>query len=185
MKKGITLIELLITISLISSIMIVTSSVYVTGFKTFKEELTSSIVQSNAQTILDGLTTDIKNGLQIEPTYTTYTTGEDMIIIRVPAVDATGHAIYTGSNMSFDRIIYYYKNNSIHKVIYADAASIRYPKNGRDVILDSKVLELQFAYDPDQASATLVTATISSKMMVGNRDKAITLTGQARLRNHI
>lgn len=185
-KRGVTLIELLITMSLVAFIAAVITSVYLTGFKTFKEELASSTVQSNAQTILDALTTDIKNGLQIEPSYSTYTTDDDSIIIRIPAIDSNKNILYSGSNMLFDRIIYYYKDNSIHKVIYADPSSSRYSKSGFDTVLDSKILVLRFAYEPDATSATLVTATISSDIKVSNnRTRSITISGQARLRNHI
>jgi prepilin-type N-terminal cleavage/methylation domain-containing protein len=196
-KRGVTLIELLITLSMIGFIGAVITSVYMTGFKTFKEEMASSMVQSNAQTILDAMTTDIKNGLQIEPEYTsdsgiTYKTldeasGEEAsIIIRIPAIDNDQKILYSGSTMLFDRVIYYYDNNSIHKVIYANPSSSRSAKSGYDVILDSKVLVLTFAFEPDATSATLVTATISSNIAVsGNRTRSITITGQARLRNHI
>lgn len=184
-KKGLTLIELLIAMTLLATIAAVISSVYVTGYKTFYEELTSSTIQSNAQTILDGLITDARNGLLIEQSYLTYTTGPNSIIIKVPALDSGSNILYSGTNMLYDRVIYYYQNNAIHKIIFADPASSRYPKNGHDVILDENILELNFTYDPDQATATLVTATISSQDMVGHIARHITITGQARLRNHI
>lgn len=187
MKKcGITLIELLITMSMIAIIASVITSVYLIGFKTFKEEMASSIVQSNAQTILDAMTTDIKNGLQIEPTYGSYTTSETTIIIRVPAIDSSNNILYESDTMLFDRIIYYYNNNSIHKMIVADPGSSRASRSGFDTVLDANVLVLRFTYEPDASSATFVSATISSDIAVsGNRTRSITITGQARLRNHI
>lgn len=185
-KKGLTLIELLIVISLIGLIAAVIVSLYVTGFKTFREEMASSTVQSNGQTILDALTTDIKNGLQIEPAYDTYVSDADSIIIRIPAIDSSNNILYSGSDMLFDRIIYFYQDNSIHKIILADPSSSRYSKNGYDTILDTRILELQFAYEPDVATATLVTATVRSDIKVsGAITRSIILSGKARLRNHI
>lgn len=189
MKRGLTLIELLITMGLIGSILIVITSVYLVGFRTFQEELASSTVQSDAQTILDAAVTDIKNGILIEPTYTfgldTYTTGADTIIIRVPAVNASEQIIYNGSDMLYDRLIYYYEGTEVHKITIADPASIRYKNNGNNAILDKRALNLSFIYDPDQATATLVTVNLSSSIQLGNRSKNITISGQARLRNHI
>lgn len=185
-KKGLSLIELLITMTVISLIAAVITSVYLTGYKTFREELASSTVQSNGQTILDALTTDIKNGLQIEPSYSSYTTSDSSIIIRIPAVDTDKNILYSGSTMLFDRIIYYYQNNSIHKVIYADPSSSRYSKNGTDAVLDSRILVLRFTYEPDATAATFVTATINSDIKISNtKTRSIIITGQARLRNHI
>lgn len=185
MKKGITLIELLITMSLLALVAAVITSVYLTGFKTFKEELATSTVQSNTQTILDALITDTKNGLLIEESYDEFTTSENTVIIRLPAVDENKNILYDGATMLFDRIIYYYQNNAIHKIVYADPSSSRYEKSGVDSVLDSKILALSFSYSPNASAATLVTATISSEIKVGNRSRAITISGQARLRNHI
>lgn len=184
-KHGLTLIELLITIGLIGSILIVITSVYLTGFRTYREELSSSMVQSNAQTILDALATDIKNGMLIEQTYDTYTTGPNSIIIRVPSQNSSKQIQYSGTDMLFDRVIYYYQNNEIHKIVFADPSSTRYSGSGVDKVLDKKILTLGFEYDPDMTAATLVKATISSDIKVGNRNKAITISGIARLRNHI
>jgi prepilin-type N-terminal cleavage/methylation domain-containing protein len=184
-KRGLTLIELLITIGLIGLVLIVITSVYLVGFRTFREELASSTVQSNAQTILDALVTDIKNGMYIEQTYDTYITSADSIIIRVPAINDEKEIQYSGDDMIYDRIIYYFQNDEIHKIVFADPSSTRYSKTGIDTTLDKNVLALSFEYDPDQNTATLVTVNISSDIKVSNRDKQINITGKARLRNHI
>lgn len=184
-KRGLTLIELLITMGLIGSILIVITSVYLVGFRTFREELASSTVQSDAQTILDAVVTDVKNGILIEPTYDIYTTGANTIIIRVPSVNSDEEILYNGSDMLFDRLIYYYEGTNVHKVTLADPASFRYKNNGNDAILDKRALNLSFTYDPDQSTATLVTVNLSSSIQLGNRNKNITISGQARLRNHI
>lgn len=184
-KRGLTLIELLVTMSLIGIILIVITSVYVTGFRTFKEELASSTVQSNAQTILDAVILDAKNGMLIEPIYGAYTTGPNTIIIRVPATNESKEILYNGSDMVYDRVIYYYLNNEIHKITYAASGSTRYKNDGKDSVLDKNILAMSFEYDPDQSTATLVRVNLDSVIKVGNRDKKITISGEARLRNHI
>lgn len=191
-KQGFTLIELLITITLIGSILIVITSIYLVGFRTYTEQLATSTVQSDAQTILDAVILDAKNGLLIEETFTNpgngtvYTTGPNSIIIQVPAIDAGKNIQYNGTDELFDRIIYYYKDESIHKIVFADSRSVRFPKNGKDTTLDTKILALSFEYDPpDPGAAHLVKVIMKSDIKVGNRNKEITLTGEARLRNHI
>jgi len=191
-RQGFTLIELLITMSFVGVISIIITTAYVTGYSTFKQELATSVVQSDGQTILDSLMLDIKNGMLIEPpTYSalingnSYTTNANTIIVRVPAVDSNKQIIYSGTNMLFDRMIYSYDGSSIHKIILAEPSSTRYIKNEVDKILDRNVLELSFIYDPDENTATHVTATIHSSIKAGNKQRDITLTGEARLRNHI
>jgi prepilin-type N-terminal cleavage/methylation domain-containing protein len=184
-RRGLTLIELLITMGLIGLVLIVITSVYLVGFRTFREELASSTVQSNAQTLLDAMVTDIKNGMYVEQSYDEYLTGPNSIIVRVPATNASKQILYNGADMVYDRVIYYYTGNEIHKIIFANPDSVRYAKHGVDTILDTNILALSFEYDPDQNTATLVTVNISSVIKVSNRDKQINLSGKARLRNHI
>lgn len=184
-KRGFSLLELLITMTFVSVIATIITSVYLTGFNTFRQELTTSIVQSDAQTILDNLLLDIKNGMLIEQTYDSWITDEDTIIIRVPAMNSEKQILYSGADMLFDRVVYNYDGSAIHKIIYANPLSTRNNLSGKDITLDSKILALSFIYDPDQATATHVTATIHSEANVGNRNRGINLTGEARLRNHI
>jgi len=185
MKKGFTLVELLITISLIAAIAIVISSVFISGYRTFNDEISNARIQSSAQTILDRIITETKNGMLIEATYGTYTTGANTIIIQVPAVNKNKEIQYSGTNMLFDRIIYYYADNTIHRVVYADSSSSRYSYNGIDRTLSKNVLELSFGYDPTPEAATLVTATVTTGDRVNGKTKQITIIGKARLRNHI
>ena len=185
-RRGITLIELLITMALIGLVLIIITSVYITGYRTFDEELASSAVQSNAQSILDSILLDAKNGMLVEQSYEGKITGTDTIIIRVPAVNTDKEIQYSGTDMLFDRVVYYYTNNEIHKITFSDnPSSIRFSQNGIDKTLNQHVLSLNFTYDPDQTTATLVTATISSNIKVGTRNKHIVISGEARLRNHI
>ncbi len=185
MSKGFSLIELLIVMTFVTVISVTITSVYIIGMTTYQGELATSTVQSNGQTILDALTLDIKNGVLIEPTYDTYATGPTSIIIRIPAIDSNKNIIYSGSDMVFDRIVYYYTGSSIHNIIIADNQSSRYAKSGHDTVLDKNILTLSFEYDPDQSSATLVKVNISSDVKTGNETRRIQLSGQARLRNHI
>ena len=165
----------------ISIIAMTITVVYLSGFTTFQQELASSIVQSDAQTILDSMLLDVKNAILIEPTYSTYTTDQDTLILRVPALNSSKQIVYAGTDMLYDIVIYDYSGGSIHKIIYADPLSTRYPRNGIDTVLDKNILSLSFTYDPD----TLVTATISSEEAAGTKERKITLTGMARMRNHI
>ncbi|MDD5693187.1 MAG: prepilin-type N-terminal cleavage/methylation domain-containing protein [Patescibacteria group bacterium] len=185
LKKGVTLVELLIAIALMGTIVIAISTMYIIGFKTFREELAQSQLESNAQTILDEITNDTKNAQSVEETYDSYASGANSIILKTPAIDSNKAIIYSGNSMLFDRIIYYYENNKIHKITFAELSSIRYRENNIDKVIDNKTLQLNFIYDPDAVSATLVTINVSSHQQVGKINRTISLVSKARLRNHL
>ncbi len=184
-KPGISLIELMVVMSLLVIISIVIGSVYISGIKTYRQELAQSSIQSNAQTILDSIINEAKNAQSVEETYSTYVSGTNSVILKVPAIDSNKNIIYSGSAMLFDRIIYYFEDNAIHKVTLADPASARFNQNGLNKTLDNNILVLEFAYDPDILSTTLLTATVSTNQQVGKINRNISLTGRARLRNHL
>lgn len=186
MKKGITLVELMIVMVLIAIILPAVSSVYIKGMQTFRTELSQSQLQSDAQTILDEILNDVKNGQSIETSYNNdqFTTGQNSIIIKIPALDSNQNILYTGTNMRFDRVIYYFEGNSIHKVVYADSGSTRYANNGIDKVLAKNVLVLSFSFEPID-SPTLITVNVSNNTSIGQNERTVSITGQARLRNHI
>lgn len=184
-RKGFTIYELLISIAILGTMIIAITNIYIVGLKTFREELASSQLESNAQTILDEITTDAKNAQSAEAAYDVYTSGANSIILKIPAIDNSKNILYSGNTMLFDRIIYYYENDSIHKITIADPASIRYKENNINKTIASKVLELSFSYDPDAVSATLVTIHVTSHQEIGKLDRTISLTSKARLRNHL
>ncbi len=184
-RRGLTLIELLISIALMGTIVIAISSMYIIGFKTFREELAQSQLESNAQTVLDEITNDTKNAQSVEEIYGSYSSGTNSIVLKVPAINSNKDIIYSGNTMLFDRIIYYYENNRIHKITLAEATSSRYKENNIDKIIDNKTLQLTFTYDPNEASATLVTINVSSLQQVGKINRTISLISKARLRNHL
>jgi prepilin-type N-terminal cleavage/methylation domain-containing protein len=184
-KKGITLIELLIVMVLMGIVMPVISSIFITGLKTFNQEFTQTELQSNAQTILDEILNDAKNAQAVEETYGTYTTGANTIILRVPTINSAQVIQYEDSSMLFDRIVYYYEVNKIHKVVFADSRSIRFGQNNTNKVLASNILALNFTYDPDVIAPTLVSTTVSNVQEVGKLTRSVSVTGKARLRNHI
>lgn len=186
-KKGLTLIELLIVMVLMSILMPVIVSIYISGIKTFNQELTQTQLQSNAQTILDEIMNDTKNAQAVLETYNGETTNTSTIILRIPAIDASQVIQYNGTDMLFDVIIYKFEGNNIHKIVYSpiESNSVRRAQDGRDKVIASNILNLIFDYDPDPVSPTLVTTTVTNNQAVGIFVRKVTVTSKARLRNHI
>lgn len=184
-KPGISLIELIISMTLLVTISGTITSLYLVGFKTFREQLAEAQIESNAQTILDNIVNDAKNAQSVEESYGLYISDPHTVILKVPAIDNDKNILYSGETMLFDRIIYYFQNNAIHKVIFADPASARLSQSGPEKTLDNKILTLNLTYEPDMVSATLLTINIATNQQVGKVSRSISLTGKARLRNHL
>jgi len=184
-KRGITLIEVLISSVLLVTISAAVSTIYVNGYRTYREQFAEAQVNINAQTILDSIISDAKNAQSVEETYDIYTSGNNAVVLKVPAIDSNKNILYDGTSMLFDRIIYYFEGNAIHKKVFADASSARYTQNGLDKVLDQNILVLEFAYEPDVISTTLLTVELSASLKVGGSTRDISLIGKARLRNHL
>lgn len=184
-KRGVTLIELLLVMMLLAVVLPAIVSVYIYGSKTFTEQLTQSRLQSDAQTLLDEITNDIRNAQSVEDVYGTYTTDSNTIILRVPALDSGQVIQYNGTSQKSDYIIYDFTGTSIHKVIYADPSSIRYPQNNQNKVIANNILMLTFSYDPSVDSATLVQVNVRNNQSVGKVVENFSVTSKARLRNHI
>lgn len=185
-KKGLTMIELIVVMVLLSILLPVLLSIYVYGTKTFNEELSQSELQSDAQTILDSILNDIRNAQSVEASYDDqFFSNGTTIVLKVPALDQSQNIIYDGSTMQSDIIVYSFYDNSIHKRVFADADSRRATQNNIDKILASNILELNFTYEPDPLAATLVQVTLKNHKKVGNQSKSINVSSKARLRNHI
>ena len=148
-KQGMSLIELTIAMTLMIILSVIIGSLYLSGFTSYRRELAQTSIQSNAQTILDNIMNDTKNAQSVEETYRGYESGNHTIILRVPALDTNKNILYSHDSMLFDRIIYYYDNNKIHKVTYAQTNSIRYKENNLNKTIDESTLQLHFSYEPD------------------------------------
>ena len=185
LKKGTTLIELLIVIIILTILMTAFSSIYVNGIKSSREEFIQTQLQSDAQTILDRITGDIKLAQGVDANYNTFVTSENTIILKVPAIDQSQNFLYTGTDLLLDRIIYYKHNSELHRVVYANMASIRYPSNNTNRILSDKVSIFTPTYQPDMINPVTVTTTLKLSKAVGKVNKFITVVGKAKLRNNL
>ena len=112
MKKetGFTLIEVIITLTLITIVLGILVSIYIFNVRTFQIELWRSKLQTETQTILDKIISDTKLATEISENYNEYSTSSDTIILAVPAVDESQNFLYAGEQFKKDYIIYYSSN---------------------------------------------------------------------------
>jgi len=180
-KKGTTLIELLIAIIILGIIMTVFSSIYLIGVNSFRNEFVQSQLLSNSQVIVDRINQDVKFAQGIDETFNSYTTSNTLLIIQSPAIDTEHIFIPNG----IDRIIYYQDGEELHRVIYANPNSSRYPQNGIDQILTKNLKTLSFGFFPDQANPNKVSTTLTLSKGVGKLYRSVTITAKAKMRNKL
>lgn len=187
MKKGTTILELLIAIIILAIMMTVFSAIYINGVTSFRNEFTTSQLQSTAQTVIDRMNQDIKSARGIESTYEGYTLSDNTLILRVPAIsnDDEEYFIYSGGILQFDIFVYYQSSNEIQRVIYANPSSKRYSKNEQVQTLTKNVIGLSFSYDPDIASPARISTTITLSRDIGKLTRQATVTATAKMRNNL
>jgi prepilin-type N-terminal cleavage/methylation domain-containing protein len=183
-KKGVTLIEILVAMILMVIMMVAFSNVYIFSMKTYGEQFVQTRLSSEAETLVDRISTDINLAQGVEGTYSTYTTSQTTIILLVPAIDASQNFIYSNGVIASDRIIYYKVGTNLHRIIYAINNSARFSQNGQDAILSKLVTGLTFTYDPDMVSPVKVTTSITVSQKAGKKTQNITVTGKSGLRNN-
>lgn len=191
MKKGLTLIELLITITLLSILLISFSSIYISGIKTYREEFAKSQLQTEAQTILDKISTDIKASKTTEAQFTdsstglSYTLNSNTLILLLPAIDnrdSNGqNIIYSGNSMLFDRVIYQKNGNSLTKKVISAPGSARLNENNITKTLSPN--NIAFTFTPVTANANQINLTLTFSKKVGNKTLTTTVRGTANFRN--
>lgn len=187
-KRGVSLIELLIVMTLLGIMFTAFTSIYNNSIKTVREQMAQSQAQTEAQTILDRIQTEIKKGRTTDNTFGSYTLGSQVLIIQLPAINnyEDQNILYNGSNPILDRVIYYKSGNELHRKVIADPASARMNENNNDVILTNSISDLTFSYTKVNPTSTItidVTTSLSIAKKVGKIYKTANVNGKASFRN--
>lgn len=185
MKKGFTLIELIIAIALLTTVMMAVASIFSVVIKTYHLESQRGFFQKDLNFVSDNITRDIKQS-QLVQSYAPYTLSSTTLILNLPALDSSGNFIYSGSQLQTDTVIYTQSGTGLIKILYPNQLSTRAvgvtPGSATTLISDN-VSNLNFSYSPNITAPRQVTFSITLSRTSGAR--TITLTGgdTADLRN--
>lgn len=102
--KGITLVEVLITVSIVSFMILAMLSLYVAGQRYYMNGNARSDVLRDNRHVLNYVSRDIKEAIQVVPSWDVYATSTECIILQVPSLDSNGIIIDIDSQ--FDYIVY-------------------------------------------------------------------------------
>lgn len=108
--RGFTLLEVLFAAGISSVVVMAVVTSFVIAQRTTMQSFWQGQVYADARTTVDNLVRDIRGAIEVESSFThsasgvTYTTGDDTIILKLPAIDASEYIIDVES--TFDRIVY-------------------------------------------------------------------------------
>ena len=187
--EGFTLVEVLIIASIISLIMVTLLSLYVAGQRYFIIESARADVLRDIRQVLNWISRDIKEGIQVVPSWDVYTTSSSCLVLQVPSVDSNGLIIDVDNE--FDYIIYRLNSqfpNRLERIVDAnDGVSSRTDRSrvivtrADSFLLRSQGADLSSVSDFSQVSS--VDVTLITKQNRLGRTYQETLKTGVKLRN--
>jgi type II secretory pathway pseudopilin PulG len=187
--EGFTLIELLVIVAIGSFMVLAMLSLYVAGQKYFMTGSARTDVLRDNRQVLNWVSQDLKEGIQVLPSWDVYTTSSDCLVLQVPSLDSNGLIIDIDNE--FDHIVYGLNSefpNRLERIIDAkDGVSSR-ADSARVITtrvnsfqLSSEGVDLSSVSDFSQVSRIEVTL-ITAKNLLGRTFQETLRTG-VKLRN--
>ncbi len=102
--KGLTLVELLVAMALVSLLMTALLALYSAGQRYFLSESVRLEELRDVRHVQNWMIRDIKEAAQVLPTWDVYTASDSCLILLVPSVDASGDIIDIEND--FDYVVY-------------------------------------------------------------------------------
>lgn len=182
-KRGVTLIELLVAMSLIGVIGLITSSIFSVSARSYRDNIQKSFFQKDLNIVIDGLANVGKGGTEILLTQDGFTIGPETLIIATPAEDEDRNFIYSGDTLEKDLHIYYLSGTELRRRIISHPLGRLSGRNGSDAPLLKNVSLFEVTYSPGVNEAELIKVKIGLSRDVGNRSISLTQEREFRLRN--
>ena len=187
--KGITLIEVLVTVTIVSFMILAMLSLYVAGQRYFMTGSARSDVLRDNRQVLNYVSRDVKEAIQVMPSWDVYTTSSDCLILQVSSIDSSGLIIDIDSQ--FDYIVYRLNSeypNRMERIIDANDGISNRADSSRTIAtrvnsfqLSSGGVELSAVSNFDQVSSVDITL-VTTQSQLGRTFQETLKTG-VKLRN--
>ncbi len=188
-QKGFSLIELLVIVAIGSFLILAMLSLYVSGQRYFMIGTARTDVLRDNRQVLNWVSRDVKEGIQVLPSWDVYSSSSTCLVLQVPSLDSNGLIIDIDNE--FDHIVYGLNSefpNRLERIIDAkDGVSSR-ADSARVITtrvnsfqLSSEGVDLSSVSDLSQVSRIEVTL-ITAKNLLGRTFQETLRTG-VKLRN--
>lgn len=181
MKRGFTLIEVIITMALTVVMLIAFAGLFRAFNSTYSYQQAFSGTTNSAGGVLRAIEAATRPAHTVLASHAfsqgTYASDAGTLVLELPSVDASGTVLAD----TYDYAAFYLDSTTAYRLVEADPASAL--RAGRSTI-GTMVTSLAFAYnDPNLALATQVTVDIVASATVRGQSVASHLQGAIRLRN--
>lgn len=102
--KGLTLLELMIVVAVVSLVVTALFSLYSAGQRYFLGENVRMDELRDIRHVQIWISRDIKESVQVLPSWDVYTASDSCLILRIPSVDASGYVINIDND--YDHVVY-------------------------------------------------------------------------------
>jgi type II secretory pathway pseudopilin PulG len=187
--KGITLVEVLITVTIVSFMILAMLSLYLAGQRYYMNGTARSDVLRDNRQVLNYISRDVKEAIQVVQSWDVYATSTECIILQVPSLDSNGLIIDIDSQ--FDYIVYRLNSeypNRLERIIDANDGVSNREDSSRTIAtrvnsfqLGSAGIELSGVADFSQVACVDITL-ITTQNQLGRTFQETLSTG-VKLRN--
>lgn len=186
--RGLTLIEVVITMGLVSVVGLLLVVIIVNSTGVFYKESSKLSQGLNSNDALSQIRNSVKQADSIVTSYTgggnLYTSGVTQLVFKISSVDSSNNIILN----TFDYFVFFLDQNKLRLKTFPDASSSR---KARDQIFSTSVDSLKFQYfdisnPPNEVVpnvATKIRTTLILKQKSGADFETKTATSEAGLRN--
>lgn len=182
-REGVTLIELLIAIALLSIVGIFLANIFYAHTSVFNSQRSQMAADISSRFVLDEMSERIREGKNILSSAVvdgqTYNTGNQTIALEIPSLDISGNTLTSFS----DTLVFNFSSPKIIEIISPNAQSSRkYQKS----VLSSSITDLNISYDdPDYSKASVVEISVASLDRSQNFEKRFSDKVSVKLRNKV
>ncbi len=193
-QKGLTLVELLVAMSILSILTLIIGQIYVNNVRSVQRQQINAQLQRQGKIALDEIISDVRSAWEVKEQVidgdTQYKASEKVLILKVPALDDEGNIKYEGEEiLYFDYIIYTIENSKrVVKNTIIDPQSQRPREQNHTIAEDVDFENSSFTYQPKNPPSSWpevqgIRVDLELKKAVANIEVKLNLTSQAKLRN--
>lgn len=186
LKKGVSLVEILISALILSTIILLIGSLYLAHFRIFSNQNSQIDVSSQTRLAIDDIVTEVRESESVVSTCPACggdTTSSSVLVLRLWPLDAAKEPFEPGVS-TYDYIVYRRgatDQTKITKKILPHATSTRTAENR---VLATSISNLTFAYnDPDPALVSEITITVDALKTAFGKNFTSTQDQKVALRN--
>jgi len=177
-QKGLTLIEVIISLGLLGFISVLIIGIYLSQNSLYKSQSLELKVNQEARSALDTIDSQIRLGNRVTATFGTFSTGPEALILKIQSINAQQQLI----GGIYDYAVVYKLGADLFLEIHPDATSSRKTLVTK---LASGVNTVSFTYNnADLNLVTEVSTALSLTHTNSGYNRSINASSRAKLRNY-